>query len=183
MHTCDTRAGGTCFNEQTTPAPTSEHKNTLKQCQGVNAEAYCCVTGGGGGWGWLPLFPNEHTWNPGFRGFLYAIALIWCVCVSVCLCVFVSVFGVCLCRWLALQQKSRVVCAPHARTHTHAHTHVRCRARRSVRWCSVFGIWYSVLVMHADAIRDRHVSIYLGRDRQVACIDTCLSIAHTCTDT
>ena len=51
--------------------------NDLTMCQGEQAENYCCIVGGGGGWGWLPMFPNEYSWNPGFRGFLYGFGLIW----------------------------------------------------------------------------------------------------------
>ena len=62
------------------PDPPSQGEgitNVLSMCQGDFQDNYCCVMGGGGGWGWLPAFPNEYTWNPGFRGFLYAIGLIW----------------------------------------------------------------------------------------------------------
>jgi len=49
----------------------------LSQCHGYQADSYCCGMGNGGGWGWLPAFPMEYTWDPGFRGFLYAVGLIW----------------------------------------------------------------------------------------------------------
>jgi hypothetical protein len=49
----------------------------LEQCRGENTGSYCCVTGGGGGWGALPLFPNEFLWGAGLRAFLYLFALLW----------------------------------------------------------------------------------------------------------
>jgi len=55
----------------------SEWVHPLAQCQGFQADSYCCGMGNGGGWGWLPAFPLEYTWDPGFRGFLYGIGLIW----------------------------------------------------------------------------------------------------------
>ena len=58
-----------------TSSPELEHP--LEQCRGDNAGSYCCVTGGGGGWGALPLFPQEYTWSPGVRAFLYLFGLLW----------------------------------------------------------------------------------------------------------
>jgi len=55
----------------------SPELHPLEQCRGDFADNYCCVTGGGGGWGMLPLFPEEYTWDQGVRAFLYLVGLLW----------------------------------------------------------------------------------------------------------
>ena len=55
----------------------TELEHPLEQCRGDKAGSACCATAGGGGWGALPLFPYEFTWNPGVRAALYLVGLIW----------------------------------------------------------------------------------------------------------
>ena len=61
--------------EAAPPSPVPEHP--LPQCRGDLSDSACCATGGGGGFGALPAFPREFTWNPGVRAFLYLVGLLW----------------------------------------------------------------------------------------------------------